>query len=207
MAQDQKMHWQKIYGSRAPTEMSWYEPVPSRSIELILATGLPRDAPIIDVGGGASTLVDHLLGEGFTDVTVLDIAPAALAVAKARLGAAAEQAQWLVTDVAEFRPTRRYAIWHDRAVFHFLTDAAHRRKYLDVLEAALASGGYLVLATFGLQGPTRCSGLDVQRYSDRELSAVLGRGFELVRSYLDEHVVPGGGRQQLLYGLWRAGLR
>jgi SAM-dependent methyltransferase len=195
-------HWRKVYQARSAPELSWYQPVPERSIELILATGIPRTAPILDVGGGASTLVDHLLGEGFTDLTILDLAPLALAAAKTRLGPATEQVQWITADITEFRPARRYALWHDRAVFHFLVGAARRQRYLDVLKGTLAPGGHLVLGTFGPQGPTQCSGLEVQRYSVEELGAVLGPGLHLVRSNVEDHITPSGSRQQFLYGWW-----
>jgi trans-aconitate methyltransferase len=161
----------------------------------------------LDVGGGASTLVDHLLAAGHTDVSVLDIEPAALAKSRARLGAAASQVEWIAADVTEFRPSRRYALWHDRAVFHFLVDPGARDRYLDVLRQALRGGGDVILAGFGPQGPTRCSGLAVRRYSAEDLGALLGESFALRQSFLDAHTTPAGSSQQFLYGWWRAEAR
>ncbi len=200
-----RAHWQSIYSTKAPTEVSWYQPVPARSLELIQATGVALTAPLLDVGGGASTLVDHLLQAGYVDVTVLDIAAAALAESQGRLGAAAAQVNWIEGDVADFRPSRRYALWHDRAVFHFLVDPMSRDRYLGALGDALAADGHVVLATFGPEGPTRCSGLPVHRYAADELSALLGPSFVLRRSIVDEHTTPSGNQQQFLYGWWSAG--
>lgn len=201
---DPRAHWQEVYRTTAPALVSWYQPVPERSLELILATGVARDAPLLDVGGGSSTLVDHLLKEGYSDLTVLDIAGGGLEAARARLGLAAQRVRWIEADVMTFEPPHRYALWHDRAVFHFLVEPGDRDRYLGVLRAALAPGGHLVLATFGPAGPSRCSGLPVRRYSAEEIGTVLGPGFRLMRSRLDEHVTPTGGRQQFQYGWWTA---
>lgn len=202
---ERRDHWEGVYSSKQPHEVSWYQPVPARSLELIRATGIPLDAPVIDVGGGASTLVDHLLAAGYGDLTVLDIAPAALAAARQRLGPHGGAVAWVAADVTVWQPPRQYRLWHDRAVFHFLTDAADRARYLAVLEAALAPGGDLVLATFGPDGPTRCSGLPVERYSAEELSRVLGPAYALRHQLLDTHETPSRGRQQFLYGWWKKG--
>jgi len=203
---EQRTHWEAVYRTKAATETSWYQPVLQRSLELIQATSVGPGAAILDVGGGASTLVDHLLAAGFTDVTVLDIASTALGQARVRLGAKAACVQWIAADITTWQPTRRYVVWHDRAVFHFLVDPALRARYLGSLRAALAPGGHVVIATFGPEGPTRCSGLDVQRYSTETLSAVLGSAFRLMRSQLEEHVTPAGKRQQFLYCWWRSEL-
>jgi trans-aconitate methyltransferase len=204
MTLDPREHWQTVYETKPPTDVSWYQPVPQRSLALIKSTGLPPDAALIDVGGGASTLVDHLLAAGFSDITVLDVAPAALEAAKTRLRVASVSVQMIAADVTAWQPTRRYDLWHDRAVFHFLVDEALRIQYLNVLRAAIAPGGYLVMATFGPEGPTRCSGLDVRRYSAAELSAVLGPAFHLITSAIEEHVTPSGNVQRFMYGLWQA---
>ena len=204
MTDDPRSHWQSVYQTKASSDVSWYQPVPQRSLELIQAAGLPPDSPILDVGGGASTLVDHLLAAGFTDLTVLDIAPAALAEAEARLGGAGGRVQWIAADIAAWQPTRRYCLWHDRAVFHFLVDPVLRARYLDALRAALATSGHVVMACFGPNGPARCSGLDVHRYSADDLSVVLGPSFRLVRSQVEEHITPAGGMQEFLYGWWQA---
>jgi SAM-dependent methyltransferase len=173
-------------------------------LDLIRATGLPVSASIIDVGSGDSQLVDHLLDGGYSDVTVLDIAPAALKRARARLGAAAARVDWIGVDVTSFRPPRRYALWHDRALFHFLVTPAERQKYLSVLTAALAPQGHLILATFGPQGPARCSGLAIQRYSDDDLGVLLGPSFQLRRHGLEYHRTPTGRDQQFLWSWWQA---
>lgn len=193
-----------MYRTRTPTDVSWYQPVPTRSLDLIRATGVARSAAILDVGGGASTLVDHLIAAGYTDVTVLDISPSALDHARARLGERASRAKWIVSDVTEFRPARRYELWHDRAVFHFLVDRAARDRYLEVLGEAIAPRGHLILATFGPGGPTRCSGLDVRRYSADDLSALLAPRFLPVQNLLEQHVTPAGATQEFLYGWWQA---
>jgi SAM-dependent methyltransferase len=200
-----KAHWEGVYGTKLPTQVSWYQPAAAWSFELVRATGVARSAPILDVGGGASPLVDHLLGDGYTDVTVLDVAGSALAHARSRLGDAAGRVDWLEADITQFRPTRDYALWHDRAVFHFLVDAGDRSRYLDVLRGALRPGGHVVLATFGPEGPARCSGLPVQRYSVQDIAALLGPGFVLRRQQVEIHHTPAGLPQQFVYGWWQAG--
>jgi hypothetical protein len=197
-------HWQRIYQTRPTTEVSWYEPVPQTSLDLIRATGLPGSAPIIDVGSGDSHLVDHLLESGYSDVTVLDIATSALERSRARLGAAAERVDWIAADITSFRPKRRYALWHDRAVFHFLVTPAEQQKYLSVLTTALAAKGHLILATFGPQGPTRCSGLPIRRYSVNDLDVLFGSSFQLRRQSLENHRTPTGRDQQFLWSWWLA---
>jgi hypothetical protein len=201
---DPREHWQTVYETKAPTDVGWYQPIPQRSLALIQSTGLPLSATLLDVGGGASMLVDHLMAAGFKDITVLDVAPAALEAAKTRLGTAGAAVQMIAADVTAWQPPRRYDLWHDRAVFHFLVDEALRERYLDVLRTAIAPHGYLVMATFGPEGPTRCSGLDVRRYSAAELSAVLGPAFRLITSAIEEHTTPSGNIQQFVYGLWQA---
>jgi len=196
-------HWQRIYEIKSPSEMSWYQPVPERSLELIRATGVALDHPILDVGGGASTLVDHLQTGGYTDVSVLDIAPAALEKAQARLGPAAARVKWIATEVTAFRPTRRYALWHDRAVFHFLVTPSERSRYLALLRAALAPTGHLILATFGPRGPERCSGSPVQRYSEEQLTDLLGSDFQLRLCAFDDHLTPEGRQQEFLWSWWQ----
>jgi SAM-dependent methyltransferase len=204
MSDQNKAHWEHVYATKATTSVSWYQPVPERSLEFIRATGEPSAAPILDVGGGASTLVDHLLDAGYSDVSVLDISMGALGHAQARLGDRAARVAWIEADITRFQPTRSFAIWHDRAVFHFLTNAEDRERYLQVLRKALRAGGQLVLATFGPEGPTRCSGLEVHRYSVPELGAVLGPGFALRAHRIDEHRTPMGTLQQFLYGWWQS---
>jgi SAM-dependent methyltransferase len=198
-----KAHWEQVYATKLPQNVSWYEPVPARSLEYIRATGEPLTVPILDVGGGASTLVDHLLRAGYSDISVLDIAAGALDHARARLGAPADRVTWIEADITRFQSTHAITIWHDRAVFHFLTNAEDRERYFEVLRKTLGVGGHVVLATFGSEGPTRCSGLTVQRYSEREISALLGAGFRLRMHQVEEHRTPMGTVQQFQYGWWQ----
>lgn len=184
--------------------MSWFQPVPEKSLQLIRATGVGHEQAILDAGGGESTLVDNLLAEGFVDVSVLDISATALLKSQERLGENAGEVTWIEADVTAFAPVRRYDLWHDRAVFHFLTDAADRDCYIDVVRRSLKSGGNLVLATFGPQGPLRCSGLDICRYGIEQLTDLLGADFELKGHELDEHRTPSGSVQQFLYSWWQS---
>lgn len=198
---DRQQYWEHVYGSKSSTEVSWYQPKPGRSLQLIRDAASP-DTPIIDVGGGASTLVDHLLDEGYSDVTVLDIAASAFEHSRDRLGPRAARVEWIVSDVTRFRARRRYGLWHDRAVLHFLTDAADREGYVKALDRALAPGANLVLSTFGPQGPLKCSGLDVRRYDIDMLTELLGGLFDLRNKEIELHTTPGGATQQFLYSSW-----
>jgi SAM-dependent methyltransferase len=193
-----------LYGSRNPAEHSWYESQARRSLQLIREAGVPADSPILDVGGGASVLPDDLLRAGYTDLTVIDLSPAALARSRARLGRAAERVTWIAADVTALPFTRRYAVWHDRAVLHFLLDPHEQEQYVSVLRAALAPRGHVILATFGPEGPTRCSGLGVKRYSAPMLAALLGERFVLRDSVSEDHYTPRGLAQQFLYTRWQA---
>lgn len=184
-------HWDQVYRERQADEVSWYQARPATSLSFIEASGIGVDAPVIDVGGGASRLVDCLLDRGFGDVTVLDVAPAALELARDRLGEAAARVDWIATDVTRFVPTRRYYLWHDRAVLHFLVDEEARAAYLAALRAALAPGGALVLGTFATGGPRRCSGLPVRQYDAPTLCAELGDEFELLDATRQIHRTPG----------------
>jgi len=198
MAVDWQRHWDTVYQTRTPTEVSWHQDNPARSRDLIRRSGISRSAPIVDVGGGASRLVDYLLADGFTNVTVVDVSAAALQYARQRLGPAAERVTWVETDIMTFSPGRRFKLWHDRAVFHFLTEAAERQRYLTALRAGLAPRGHVVMATFGPGGPERCSGLPVRRYSAATLAAEFG-GFVLVEEEQELHVTPAGTGQQFQY--------
>ena len=195
-------HWERVYGTRQSTEVSWYQPKPEKSLQLIKESGVGLATPIIDVGGGASTLVDHLLDEGYHDITVLDIAETAFDHTRRRLGRRADQVHWVVSDVTRFEAERSYGLWHDRAVLHFLTDARDRKGYVKALHKALAPGGFLVLSTFGPDGPVKCSGLDVRRYRIDMVAELLGQSFDLLGSELESHTTPGGSPQQFLYSCW-----
>lgn len=204
MSETRRTHWQRVYSEKMPTEVSWYQPVPEKSLHLIRGTGVARTEPILDIGGGASTLVDHLHADGYTDITVMDISGKALERSRARLGETADAMHWIESDVTAFEPQCRYALWHDRAVFHFLTDATDRGKYIDVIERALKPGGYFVLATFGPEGPERCSGLEIRRYGIEQLRELFGGRFKLGGYELEQHVTPMGSTQQFLYSWWQA---
>ena len=192
-------HWKRTYAERRIGELSWTESVPAMSLELIAQAGLASDAAIIDVGGGASRLAAELLGLGHSDVTVADISAKALDLAKADLGEDADRVTWVEADVRFHDFGRRFDLWHDRAVFHFMVDAADRDRYLAVLSRSLRPGGHLILATFGPDGPTECSGLPVARYRAEEISSVLGEDYELLSSQLIEHRTPSGRTQQFTY--------
>lgn len=204
MSESRKLHWEHVHSSKDPTEVSWYQGAPQLSLQMIAATGVETGGAIIDVGGGVSTLVDNLLDSGYGDVTVLDIASAALERSRARLGDAAKNVTWIEQDILHFEPNRSFKLWHDRAVFHFLTEKSHQRHYADLLQKAVEPGGHVILATFGPDGPKRCSGLPVQRYSTEELSGLLEPAFELQAQDLEEHETPGGAVQQFLYTCWQA---
>jgi SAM-dependent methyltransferase len=194
-----RAHWQRAYTERTADQVSWYEPQPQRSLDLIEATKLGHDAGVLDVGGGASSLAARLLAMGYTDITVADISPAALAHAQTDLGGEAARIVWVEADVRRHDFGRWYDLWHDRAVFHFMVDAADREGYLDVLRGTLRPGGHLILATFGPQGPTQCSGLPVERYGADDVQRVFGEDFELLSSALADHYTPSGRSQQFHY--------
>jgi SAM-dependent methyltransferase len=200
---DRLAHWNQVYASKASADVSWFQASPTLSLDLIQATGVPRTARILDVGGGTSRLVDCLLDAGYSRVGVLDIAKASLAEARYRIGSAAGQVEWFVGDVTGFQTPHSWEVWHDRAVFHFLTDAADRAAYRNALLQCLSPEGHLILATFGPEGPTRCSGLEVVRYGPDTLGRELGEDFQLVESRWEEHRTPAGALQQFVYCRFR----
>ena len=199
-----RQHWEHLYATRAPGTLSWFQAEPAVSLALMEAAGVRPTDPVIDVGGGDSRLVDRLLDRGFTDVTVLDIAGAALEAARRRLGPRRDRVTWLAADVTRWQPEpAAYALWHDRAVFHFLVEEADRRAYLAALHRGLAPGGHAVFATFAPSGPPRCSGLPVRRYDADSLQATLGGAFDLRESRLESHPTPAGGSQDFQWCLFR----
>jgi trans-aconitate methyltransferase len=196
-------YWSSMWAERDPGQVSWYQPSATRSLELITACTPDREAPIVDVGGGASPLAGDLLAHGYLDIEVLDIAAPALAAAQQRLGPTARDIRWTVADVTRHDLGRDVALWHDRAVLHFLTEPADRAAYVARLTAAVRPGGHAVIATFGPDGPTSCSGLPVHRFDRDELTDLLATAFAPI-SFSDEtHVTPVGRRQDFLYGLFR----
>ena len=192
-------HWEQVYSTRSADAVSWYQPHATRSLAWISAA-VGTEAAIVDVGGGASRLVDDLLGAGYRDLAVLDRAAAALQVARQRLGADGTKVRWITGDITALPlPANAFALWHDRAAFHFLTDAAARSAYVAQLRRALRPGGHLIIATFGPDGPTRCSGLPVVRYSAPALQAELGENFQLIEQAEETHRTPAGATQQFVY--------
>jgi ubiquinone/menaquinone biosynthesis C-methylase UbiE len=195
-----KSHWEHVYETRPVDAVSWFQPHAQQSLRLIHEIGLPRTASIIDVGGGASTLVDDLLDEGFRSLTVLDLSGAALAAARARLGDQAASVTWLEADITQVElPRHAYDLWHDRAVFHFLTGERDRQAYVEAVLRAVRPGGTVIVATFAEDGPLQCSGLPVVRYSPDALHAEFGAPFELVRHEREEHHTPSGKVQKFIY--------
>jgi SAM-dependent methyltransferase len=198
-------HWDNVYRTKGEREVSWFQETPSISLELIRSAGATRHSAIIDVGGGASRLVDALLDAGYEAVTVLDLSESALAAAKSRLGQAAARVTWIAADVVGWKPRQRADIWHDRAAFHFLTDAADRTAYVACLHEALRPGGHAIIATFAIDGPERCSGLPVVRYDATSLGKVLGDAFTLVETRRHDHHTPTGSMQRFQFSLFRRG--
>lgn len=196
---DRKSHWENIYKNKIPVEMSWHQEEPTLSLQLIRKIQLAHDAAIIDVGGGASLLVDYLCREGYTNISVLDVSAKALATARDRLGDVANKVEWLQKDVARFTPLHQFSLWHDRAVFHFLTDKSDRENYLKVLNCALEPNGHIIIATFAIGGPIKCSDLDIVQYDTDKLKAELGTGFELVETRTEVHITPTNEKQKFAY--------
>ena len=198
-------HWEQVYRSRGPEQLSWFQAEARLSAQLIQRTVPDHSASIVDIGAGASTLVDGLLASGYRALTVVDLSATALTLAQERLGALAQSVTWLTADVltVSFAPAC-FDIWHDRAAFHFLTEAADRMRYVAQVRHAVRPGGHVLLATFAEDGPTRCSGLAVARYSPEALHAEFGAGFLLLESHREEHVTPSGARQAFTYCVCRA---
>jgi len=193
-------HWEEVYSRKAESQVSWFRPHLERSLEFVDHAGLSQDAAIIDVGAGASTLVDDLLARGFTKLTMVDLSSRALEIAKARLEDRGDSVRWLVGDVTTLElPEHAYDFWHDRAVFHFLTDPAQRARYVELVRKSLKPGGRIVVATFSDDGPSRCSGLDVAQYSEGSIHAVFGADFAPLGCVRETHHTPSGSTQEFLY--------
>ena len=192
-------HWEAVYGAKEPNEVSWYEASPRASLEMIDSLGLSRDAPIVDVGGGASRLAAELSERGFEDITVVDVSAAALRIARSDRGKGTADVDWIVADIRSHDLGRRFALWHDRAVFHFMVSDADRRAYVETAARSVEPGGDLIIATFGPQGPTTCSNLPVARYDAARLGVALGHDFEVRDTRIVDHRTPSGRTQQLMY--------
>ena len=200
---NRKAHWERIYKDKLPTEVSWYQTEPELSLALIGRTRVGPTAPIIDVGGGASVLVDRLLAAGFENLAVLDISGSAIAHARARLGQLADRVEWYETDVTAFAPPHPFQLWHDRAVFHFLTDKEDRKRYVGTLKEALVPDGHAIIAAFAIGGPRKCSGLEIVQYDAARLSEELGGEFELLETVDEMHITPGHAEQKFSFFRFR----
>ena len=192
---DRQTHWESVYTTKGEKEVSWFQERPEISLEFIAATGAGPNSAIVDIGGGASRLVDALLDDGYRKLTVLDLSKAALAASRERLGLRGDTVTWVAADVTTWGPSEHYGVWHDRAAFHFLTDEKDRHAYVLRLEQALREGGEAIIGTFALNGPERCSGLPVMRYDSSGLTTVLGPKFRLLSSREEEHRTPWGASQ------------
>lgn len=201
--EERKRHWEKIYTTKQQNEVSWYEKVPSTSIELIKELNLPRTATIFDNGGGDSFFVDHLLQLGFINITVQDISETALAKAKKRLGNDAEKINWIVCDESDCSPPEQYDVWHDRAAFHFLTEGDEIRNYINTIEKHIRPGGYFIIATFSEQGPSKCSGLSVKQYSEASMTKLLQNSFTKEKCFTIDHHTPFNTEQNFLYCIFK----
>ncbi len=200
---DRRSHWESAYASRDEVELSWFQETPEPSLRLIAESGVCPDDPLVDVGGGASRLVDALLDRGFGRVAVLDIAASALAAARARLGIRADSVAWIAADVTDWQPPHPFRLWHDRAVFHFLTDPADQRRYAAAAARGVVSGGHLVMGIFAPDGPERCSGLPVRRHDLHSLSAVFEPAFTIEHAERVTHVTPAGREQRFGFARFR----
>lgn len=200
---DRARHWEQVYSSRQPDELSWFQGEPALSCSILSGLPVQKDNPIIDVGGGASHLVDCLLARGFSDISVLDISSAALELSRQRLAEQAARVTWIAQDLTRFLPSQKYSVWHDRAVFHFLTSEDDRLAYRQVLHQALVPGGFLIIMSFALDGPERCSGLDVVRYDADTLQKELGSGLELFETHDHVHRTPWGSDQSFMCAVFR----
>ena len=200
---DRSTHWDKVYATKGETEVSWFQDSPEISLEMIRAARADQGAAIIDIGGGASRLVDALLQDGYRELTVLDLSTNALDAAKRRLGAAASMVDWIVADATTWRPVKAYDVWHDRAAFHFLTDPRDRAAYVERLRSAVALRGHVIIATFAPDGPEKCSGLPVQRHDSASLAAELGPEFELVETRSEMHHTPWNATQAFQFSRFR----
>jgi SAM-dependent methyltransferase len=200
---ERQAHWNNVYATKAEDEVSWFQERPTTSLELIHASGIGKDAAIIDVGGGESRLVDALLHEGYNDISVLDVSKEAIATTKARLDQRASRVGWIIADVTGWEPDRDYDLWHDRAALHFLTEPTERQAYVEQLLKALRPGGHAIISTFALDGPERCSGLPILRYDAASLGEALGLSFELVETRNHEHHTPMDRIQRFQFSWFR----
>jgi SAM-dependent methyltransferase len=197
MKLDRKKHWEKVYESKNPEQVSWTQETPKTSLEFIHSFGLKKTAKIIDIGGGDSKLVDYLLDEGFENVTVLDISAKSLEKAKDRLGEKANKVRWIVSDITEFEPDMAFDVWHDRATFHFLTTKEQIKKYVETARKSVYR--FMIIGTFSKDGPKKCSGLEIKQYDAAELTSELKDGFDKIKCVTEDHVTPFDTTQNFLF--------
>lgn len=197
MEKSLKSHWETVFTTKQPHEVSWTQDVPKTSIDLIKSYELPKSAKIIDIGGGDSKLVDFLLEEGYKNISVLDISANALERAKARLGDKAKMISWIVSDINDFKPEEKYDVWHDRAAFHFLTTSEEISHYIETANNAISS--FMTIGTFSENGPTKCSGLEIKQYSESELTNTLAQNFSKIKCFHENHVTPFNTEQNFLF--------
>ena len=202
MRYNAKEYWESIYQTKEPNEVSWYQEKPETSLNLISETGIEKNAKIIDVGAGASELVDNLLALGFRNITALDVSLNVLNESKKKLGDRANNVKWIVSDLREFETNERYDLWHDRAVLHFLTEEEDIRRYKELVRTYLKPKGYVIVSTFSVNGPKKCSGLDVKQYSEDSMKTLF-TGFEHIKSFEEEHLTPWGSSQIFIWGVFR----
>lgn len=200
---DRKKHWENIYQTTQLDKVSWFQPMPETSLDFFKEFNVPTTAKIIDIGGGDSLLVDHLLDLGYQDITVLDISEAAIDRARQRLGDKANKVDWIVADAASFKPVEKYDFWHDRAAFHFLTQDQDISSYLETAQKSIQTNGILVLGTFSEQGPQKCSGLEIKQYSEATMTNLLKRFFEKIRCTTVDHKTPSGAIQNFVFCSFR----
>ena len=198
-----KAHWESIYDEKQPDDVSWHQAEPRLSLQLIEAVAINKEARILDVGGGASRLASFLLAAGYKNISVLDISQKTLQYAKAQLDSRGDEIEWIASDILSFSPKIKLELWHDRALFHFLTDPKDRQRYVDVLKRSLNADGYVMIASFAIDGPTQCSGLPIVQYDGAKLSNELGAGFTLLKQEIEIHRTPWGADQKFIYCLFQ----
>lgn len=197
MEENRKNHWETVYETKNPNEVSWTQEIPKTSLDFIKSFDLTKKSKIIDIGGGDSKFVDFLIEEGFENITVLDISAKAIEKAKARLGINAEKVNWIVSDITEFETNETFEVWHDRATFHFLTSEEQIQKYMETARKSVS--GYLTVGTFSENGPKKCSGLDIKQYSEETLTAEMENGFEKIKCITEDHTTPFETKQNFIF--------
>ena len=196
-------HWENVYANHPLEKVGWYQPIPETSLDLIKEAKIPKDGAVLDVGGGDSLLVDHLLERGYTDLTVLDISDKAIQRAQRRLGQDAQKVNWIHTDITQFKPTRTYDVWHDRACFHFLTETVDIDSYFQILNRSLKVDATAIIGVFSKNGPDRCSGLDIKKYDKESLKNLMDDNFQLTHTFTVDHITPSRNTQNYIYACFK----